>query len=117
MTSSDILQGADIAIIVLKETNHLCRKPEAAKRLTTGDSKYLGMTSQQVSREISLEQLTIEVKSIYNGIAVTESRCIHGDKVPLMAAKAEQPPDLNPDHWQALIAIHWTLLHEHHDFF
>lgn len=83
---------------------------------TVQATKYSGLLPQPESREISLEQLTTEVKSIYNGITVIESRCSHVDRVQIMAAKAGQKSDLTKDHWQALIAIHRTLLHEHHDF-
>ncbi len=81
------------------------------------NTQYPGLLPQPESREISPEQLTTEVKSIYNGITVIESRCIHVDRVQIMTAKAGQKSDLTQDHWQALIAIHRTLLHEHHDFF
>jgi len=26
-------------------------------------------------------------------------------------------PKLNNEQWQTMISLHWTLLHEHHDFF
>jgi len=75
---------------------------------------------QPESRPISEEQLAVEVKSIYAGLAMVESKCMHVDKAQAMAIK-EAPPGAAPgvldDHWQALIALHRTLLHEHHDFF
>ncbi|KAF2805546.1 uncharacterized protein BDZ99DRAFT_423858 [Mytilinidion resinicola] len=52
---------------------------------------------------------------------MVETKCIHVDR-----AQASVAPDsrgdsklaeLANDHWQALIALHRTLLHEHHDFF
>lgn len=75
---------------------------------------------QPDSRPISQEQLAAEVKSIYAGLTMVESKCIHVDKAQAAAERdpvSGQQPRLAPDHWQALIALHRTLLHEHHDFF
>ncbi|KAI1319123.1 hypothetical protein F5Y16DRAFT_414328 [Xylariaceae sp. FL0255] len=52
-------------------------------------------------RLISQEQLVAEVKGIYAGLVMVESKYI----------------ELNNEQWQALIALHRILLHEHHDFF
>ncbi|KAH6625746.1 hypothetical protein C7974DRAFT_313777 [Boeremia exigua] len=80
------------------------------------DSRFPGLLLQPDSRPISQEQLGSEVKSIYAGLTMVETKCIHVDR-----AQAAVPQDSNqklaPDHWQALIALHRTLLHEHHDFF
>jgi hypothetical protein len=72
---------------------------------------------QPDSRPISQEQLASEVKSIYAGLTMVETKCIHVDRA--QAATSQDHPDtkLASDHWQALIALHRTLLHEHHDFF
>ncbi|EMD86600.1 hypothetical protein COCHEDRAFT_1198003 [Bipolaris maydis C5] len=44
------------------------------------------------------------------------NKCIHVDRA--QAAAVHDPNTKLPsDHWQALIALHRTLLHEHHDFF
>lgn len=68
---------------------------------------------QPESRPISQEQLASEVKSIYAGLTMVETKCITVDK----AQAATPGKRLAPEHWQALIALHRTLLHEHHDFF
>ena len=51
---------------------------------------------------------------------MVETKCIHVDRAQASAAP-ETEGDLNyklaNDYWQALIALHRTLLHEHHDFF
>lgn len=72
------------------------------------------MIKQPETRPISQEQLVAEVKGIYAGLVMVESKCIEVD-----TAQAEAPTSskLNPEQWQALIALHRTLLHEHHDFF
>lgn len=80
------------------------------------DSRYPGLLLQPDSRPISQEQLASEVKSIYAGLTMVETKCIHVDRAQAAAPK-EANGKLAPDHWQALIALHRTLLHEHHDFF
>ncbi|CAI0648821.1 unnamed protein product, partial [Colletotrichum noveboracense] len=66
---------------------------------------------QLETRPISEEQLVAEVKGIYAGLVMVESKCIE-----VVNAQGSSPK-LNNEQWQALIALHRTLLHEHHDFF
>lgn len=80
------------------------------------DPRYPGLLLQPDSRPISQEQLATEVKSIYAGLTMVETKCIHVDRQQAALSK-EELKKLAPDHWQALIALHRTLLHEHHDFF
>jgi hypothetical protein len=47
---------------------------------------------------------------------MVETKCIHVDRAQAVAAQ-DSDTKLASDHWQALIALHRTLLHEHHDFF
>lgn len=54
-----------------------------------------------------------EVKGIYAGLVMVESKCIEVDN----AQNTQKDAKLNDEQWQALIALHRTLLHEHHDFF
>ncbi|KAK6335811.1 hypothetical protein TWF730_003188 [Orbilia blumenaviensis] len=74
---------------------------------------------QPETRPISQEQLVAEVKGIYAGLVMVEAKCIEVDSKQAAAATQglKQGPPLNNDQWQALIALHRTLLHEHHDFF
>ncbi|KAI1818598.1 hypothetical protein GGS20DRAFT_194570 [Poronia punctata] len=65
------------------------------------------------TRPISQEQLVSEVKGIYAGLLMVESKCIEVDN----AQSNQTETKLNNEQWQALIALHRTLLHEHHDFF
>jgi hypothetical protein len=74
------------------------------------------MLLQPDSRPISQEQLAAEVKLIYSGLTMVESKCIHVDKAQALVMR-EGDTKISNDHWQALIALHKTLLHEHHDFF
>ncbi|KAF2277970.1 uncharacterized protein EI97DRAFT_449372 [Westerdykella ornata] len=77
------------------------------------DPRYPDLLLQPDSRPISQEQLAAEVKSIYAGLTMVETKCIHVDRTQA----ADKDGEISQDHWQALIALHRTLLHEHHDFF
>jgi len=51
---------------------------------------------------------------------MVEAKCIEVDNKQAGLAQGGDPssqPKLNNEQWQALIALHRTLLHEHHDFF
>jgi hypothetical protein len=48
---------------------------------------------------------------------MVETKCIHVDRAQASALPDLDDSKLANDHWQALIALHRTLLHEHHDFF
>lgn len=70
------------------------------------------MILQPESSPISQDQLAAEVKGIYGGLVMVEAKCINID-----AAQAADPTsNLGAEQWQALIALHRTLLYEHHDF-
>lgn len=71
------------------------------------------LIKQPETRPISQEQLVAEVKGIYAGLVMVESKCIEVDN----AQSSQGDAKLNNEQWQALIALHRTLLHEHHDFF
>ncbi|KAI1357170.1 hypothetical protein F5Y08DRAFT_347180, partial [Xylaria arbuscula] len=76
-------------------------------------SQNLRLIKQPETRPISQEQLVAEVKGIYAGLMMVESKCIEVDN----AQSSQTGTKLNNEQWQALIALHRTLLHEHHDFF
>ncbi|KAI2478946.1 EST1 DNA bind domain containing protein [Pyrenophora tritici-repentis] len=50
---------------------------------------------------------------------MVENKCMHVDYAQLAAAaqEGEARTDLTPEYWKSLIALHRTLLHEHHDLF
>ena len=56
---------------------------------------------------------------VYAGLVMVEAKCIEVDNKQATLASADPgvQPKLNNEQWQALIALHRTLLHEHHDFF
>ncbi|KAH6885374.1 hypothetical protein B0T10DRAFT_94127 [Thelonectria olida] len=72
------------------------------------------MMLQPETRPISQDQLVAEVKGIYAGLVMVETKCIEVDNAQSSNTDASK---LNNEQWQALIALHRTLLHEHHDFF
>lgn len=75
---------------------------------------------QPETRPISHEQLVVEVKGIYAGLIMVEAKCIDVDEKQSMEAQEKIPlrqTKLSNEQWQALITLHKTLLHEHHDFF
>ncbi|KAH7120088.1 hypothetical protein B0J13DRAFT_649418 [Dactylonectria estremocensis] len=74
----------------------------------------LEMMRQPETRPISQDQLVAEVKGIYAGLVMVETKCIEVDNAQSSNPDANK---LNNEQWQALIALHRTLLHEHHDFF
>lgn len=66
------------------------------------------------TRPISQEQLVAEVKGIYAGLAMVESKCI--EVINSQNQEGNKDQKLNNEQFQALTALHRTLLHEHHDF-
>ncbi|KAF8853318.1 hypothetical protein BDZ45DRAFT_81676 [Acephala macrosclerotiorum] len=83
----------------------------------TTSNEPLNATLQPETRPISQEQLVAEVKGIYAGLVMVEAKCIEVDNKQTTLANSGAPPILNNEQWEALIALHRTLLHEHHDFF
>ena len=78
------------------------------------------MLLQPETRPISHDQLVIEVKGIYAGLVMVEAKCIDIDEQQSAAVQEKDPlirGSLRNDQWQALIALHKQLLHEHHVFF
>ncbi|KAK4107100.1 hypothetical protein N656DRAFT_720760 [Canariomyces notabilis] len=81
----------------------------------SADDEPIEIIKQPETRPISQEQLVAEVKGIYAGLVMVESKCIEVDNA--QSSQNDAANKLNNEQWQALIALHRTLLHEHHDFF
>ncbi|KAF4971241.1 hypothetical protein FSARC_1863 [Fusarium sarcochroum] len=79
------------------------------------DDSTSEMMRQPETRPISQDQLVAEVKGIYAGLVMVETKCIEVDNA--QSSNTDANSKLNNEQWQALIALHRTLLHEHHDFF
>ncbi|KAH7197616.1 uncharacterized protein B0J16DRAFT_391352 [Fusarium flagelliforme] len=75
------------------------------------------MMRQPETRPISQDQLVAEVRGIYAGLVMVETKCIEVDNTGTTNNNSKIDSKLNNEQWQALIALHRTLLHEHHDFF
>lgn len=60
---------------------------------------------------MSQDEFTAEIKGIYAALVMVEAKCIKLD-----AAHMNASANLSFDQWQALFAVHRTLLYEHHDF-
>ncbi|KAF9767962.1 hypothetical protein IL306_014798 [Fusarium sp. DS 682] len=90
-----------------------------AQQPTRSSSNDDGSTSKMMrqpeTRPISQGQLVAEVKGIYAGLVMVETKCIEVDNA--QSSNTDANLRLNNEQWQALIALHRTLLHEHHDFF
>jgi len=80
------------------------------------NSCYADLLLQPDSRPVSQQQLAAEIKSVYEGLTTVETKCIDIDKAQSAVLRGEHS-HLADSHWQALIALHRVLLHEHHDFF
>ncbi|KAH4222557.1 hypothetical protein HBI05_254510, partial [Parastagonospora nodorum] len=80
------------------------------------DTRYPDLVLQLDNLPITQEQLASEIKSIYAGLTMVETKC---DRAQAAAAQNSSDPNhkLASDHWQGLITLHRTLLHEYHDFF
>jgi len=70
------------------------------------------MLLQPETRPITQDQLVNEVKGIYAGLVMVEKKCVE-----ICQQQSQTTNKLSDEQWQALIALHRTLLHEHHDFF
>jgi len=67
---------------------------------------------QLKTRPITQEQLVNEVKGIYVGLVMVEKKCVE-----ICQQRSLTTNSLTNELWQALISLHRTLLHEHHDSF
>ncbi|KAK4243403.1 hypothetical protein C7999DRAFT_36275 [Corynascus novoguineensis] len=88
-------------------------KPDTGPACLPQEDYSTELIKQPETQPISQEQLVAEVKGIYAGLVMIETKCIevHNQN------SQSRPKILNGDQWQALIMLHRSLLHEHHDFF
>lgn len=78
------------------------------------------MLLQSETMPILYEQLVTEVWDIYASLTLIEAKCIDVDQKQSIAAHeadSAQKTELSNRQWQALIALHKMLLHEHYNFF
>ncbi len=86
--------------------------PRSSPILGSSSDRKCGMLLQPETRPITQEQLVNEVKGIYAGLVMVEKKCVEIDQ-----QQSSTTNKLSNEQRQALIALHRTLLHEHHDFF
>ncbi|KAF5696190.1 Telomerase-binding EST1A [Fusarium globosum] len=79
------------------------------------DESTSKMMRQPKTHPVSDNKLLLELVDIYKGLAMIETKCIEVDNAQSLNTGANAK--LNNEQWQALIALHRTLLHEHHDYF
>ncbi|EFX02228.1 hypothetical protein CMQ_2277 [Grosmannia clavigera kw1407] len=85
------------------------------QRSDAKDRSSMNIELQPETRPISLSQLVNEVKGIYVGLVMVETKCIEVDSEKGGVGSNPQTK-FTDEQWQALITLHRTLLHEHHDF-
>ena len=76
------------------------------------DNGDVSLFRQPKCREITHDQLVNDVKGIYAGLVMVEKMCVKID-----IQQSQSNTKLSAEQWQALTALHRTLLHEHHEFF
>ncbi|OQN95238.1 hypothetical protein B0A48_18630 [Cryoendolithus antarcticus] len=76
------------------------------------EQSVTSLRSQPETIPVSREQLAVEVKGIYAGLVMVEAKCVNIDN----QKAADLQEKLSPEQWQALIALHRTVVYEHHDF-
>lgn len=83
------------------------------------------------TKAISNDQLAVEVGGIYAALCLVEQKCDEVDKQQMKSYQLTEPPTapstepptapptepLTDSQWSALVALHKTLLYEHHDFY
>jgi hypothetical protein len=72
---------------------------------TNTNSEKLGIVDE--------DKTATDFKASGAGLALVEANFVEVENTPL----SQGTPKLNNEQWQALIALHWALLREHHDFF
>ncbi|CAI4211067.1 unnamed protein product [Parascedosporium putredinis] len=74
---------------------------------------YSSTHSASARNRTGQQHLHDDPEGIYTGLVMVESKCIDVDT----AQADDSAKALTDEQWQALIALHRALLHEHHDFF
>lgn len=111
ITTGEASESRQNATQALQNSGQQPTSQEALLHFTRGPSKYPGIQLQPETRPITLNQLVNEVKGIYVGLVMVESKCIEID-----SDQGNAQAKFSDEQWQALITLHRTLLHEHHDF-
>ncbi|KAI9894550.1 MAG: hypothetical protein M1814_001904 [Vezdaea aestivalis] len=115
-----LVQQEEFAAISLNEAASFRNNTLQLEAAPARASKRIEFFKQPKTRSITQEQLVAEIKGIYAGLVLIEQKCIEVDAKQakkLEEARKAIDIDLDPEQYKALIALHKTLLNEHHDFF
>jgi len=91
------------------------QKPQQPQNTAQSQQQSSAEATVPVLNTITHDALVDEVKGIYSGLVMVESKCM--EIASVQSAYRDSNQELTKEQWQALIALHRTLLHEHHDFF
>jgi hypothetical protein len=92
-----------------REMSLTAQEDEDVEEVEDAENARRKIVSELKVRHIDSEQLGIEARGIYAAITLLEQRCTHYDN-------AERDTALSDLQYQALFALHRSLLHEHCDF-
>ena len=85
------------------------QSPPPEDRFGHDPKTEFGLLPQLNTRQISHTELAVEVKAIYAGLAVVETKCIGSDEEQAAAAREKdlcKSKNLENGQWQSLIALH-----------
>ncbi|KJZ75205.1 hypothetical protein HIM_05399 [Hirsutella minnesotensis 3608] len=91
-------------------SRHAQQHHVSSRSMSSDSVSPADMIRQPTTKPISQEQLMVEVKNIYGGLVLMEQKCIEYDS-------SQEANHLTQEQWHALIALHRSVLNEHHDFF
>ncbi|KAB8254670.1 hypothetical protein BDV32DRAFT_154978 [Aspergillus pseudonomiae] len=115
ISHANLTQGAMASVPVSNESRESLsheQKMVGGHSAVAGGIESTGITLQPETHPITEDQLANEVRGIYAGLVMVEKKCID-----IVKQQFVQESELSHQQWQALIALHRTLLQEHHDFF
>jgi polyribonucleotide nucleotidyltransferase len=110
-------QNASSAVESGTERSHEHQPPGTYLSYDNISDRDPAILLQPETKPISQEQLVNEVKGIYAGLVMVEKKCVEIDNQLAHNQIDGRQPKFSNEQWQELIALHRTLLHEHHDFF
>ncbi|OGM39197.1 hypothetical protein ABOM_012162 [Aspergillus bombycis] len=115
ISNANLTQGAMASVPVSNESRESLsheQKMVGGHSAVAGGIESTGIILQPETHPITEDQLANEVRGIYAGLVMVEKKCID-----IVKQQFVQESELSHQQWQALIALHRTLLQEHHDFF
>ncbi|KAH9863013.1 hypothetical protein J1614_010683 [Plenodomus biglobosus] len=119
-TSAVLNKRPSLSLPAQRDGSSIHPRQPGLTKLGKYDTRCAGLLLLPETKPISRDQLVSEVKSIYAGLTMVERECIQVDKLQAAAIGKDTTEPISDkvdnNHWQALIALHRTLLHEHHDF-